>query len=121
MGRTLIYTAIAGLAAFIVLLFVVFELDGGSSEAAMRISVHDLSTAPEAHADAQVVTIGILRRVLEPQEHFLVTASGLGILIRGYDPSALRPLDGRSVTVAGRFGYNGSEGTYIEAESVAPR
>jgi len=121
MGRAVIYVAIAALAAFLLLFFGIFQRGGGSSEAFMRISVHDLSVAPEAHAGEHVVTIGILRRVLEPEEHFLVTEGGLGIIIRGYDFLALRPLDGRPVTVTGRFGFDGLEGTYIEAESVDRR
>jgi hypothetical protein len=43
------------------------------------------------------------------------------LIPEGYDALALRPLDGRPVTVTGRFGFDGVEGTYIEAESVALR
>lgn len=121
MGRLFVYSTIAGLAAFVVLFFLVIERGGGSSAAVMPVSVHDLSVAPQAHADERVETTGVLRRVQEPEEHFLVTEDGLGVLVRGYPASALRALAGHTVTVSGRFGYDATEGTYIEAETVTLR
>ncbi len=87
----------------------------------MPVSVHDLSFAPEAYAHERVETTGVLRRVREPEEHFLVTEEGLGVLVRGYPASALRTLAGRTVTVSGRFGYDATDGTYIEAETITRR
>ncbi len=120
MGRLIVYSLILILTVF--LLTTVFVLRGGgdASAAAMRVSVHDLSTAPQAHAEERVATSGVLRLVQEPTEHFLITADGLGIIVRGYDIRELRKLVEQEVTVTGRFGFDAVDGTYIEADSVTP-
>ena len=120
MGRTLIYLSILVLAVFVLAAAFLLQTGGESlsSPAAVPVSVHDLSTAPKAHREERVVTTGVLRLVHEPNDHFLVTADGLGVVIRGYDEAALRALDGQEVTVTGRFGYDPDTGTYIDAESV---
>ncbi|MDO8615241.1 MAG: hypothetical protein Q7T33_05830 [Dehalococcoidia bacterium] len=113
MGRTLIYLSILVLAVFV--LAAAFLLQTGdeslSSPAAAPVSVHDLSVAPQAHTAERIVTTGVLRLIHEPDDHFLVTADGLGVIVRGHDEAVLRALDGQTVTVTGRFGY--------DAESVA--
>jgi hypothetical protein len=119
MGRFLVYLSITALALFVLAAVFLFQTGGGSSSAATSVSVHDLSVAPEAHAAERVVTTGVLRFLHEPDDHFAVTADGLAVIVRFYE-AALRPLDGRTVTVTGRFGYDKESGTYIEAESVTP-
>jgi hypothetical protein len=117
MTRSILYAAIVLLALFV--LSAAFLLErGSSSQAAVSVSVHDLSTAPQAHDGDRVTTSGVLRLALEPEEEFLLTADGLGILIVGYDEALLRPLDGRGATIVGRFGFTERDGVYIQAESV---
>jgi hypothetical protein len=118
MGRTALYAVIVVLTVFVLSAAFILKSGGGSSQAALSVSVHDLSTAPDAHSGERVTTTGVLRLALEPREQYLVTADGLGVLILGYDEDALRELDGRTVTVIGRFGHNERDGVYIEADSV---
>jgi len=120
MGRTLIYLSILVLAVFVLAAAFLLQTGGESlsSPAAVPVSVHDLSVAPQAHAAERIVTTGVLRLIHEPDDHFLVTADGLGVIVRGYDETALRALDGQAVTVTGRFGFDEKTGTYIDAESV---
>jgi len=118
MGRTLIYLSILVLAVFVLAAAFLLQTGGQSSSAAMPVSVHDLSVAPQAHDDERVVATGVLRLIHEPNDHFLVTEEGLGVIVRGYDEDVLRTLDGQTVTVTGRFGYGAETGTYIDAESV---
>jgi len=118
MGRFLIYLCILVLAVFVLAAAFLLQAGGGTSSAAMPVSVHDLSVAPQAHAEERVATTGVLRLLHEPTDHFVVTADGLGVIVRGYDEEALRALDGQAVTVTGRFGFDRENGTYIDAESV---
>ena len=120
MGRLLIYLSILLLAVFVLAAAFLLQTGGESlsSPATTPVSVHDLSVAPQAHAAERIVTTGVLRLIHEPDDHFLVTADGLGVVIRGYDETALRALDGQAVTVTGRFAYDADTGTYIDAESV---
>ena len=118
MGRFLIYLSILALAVFVLAAAFLLQTGSESSSAAMPVSVHDLSVAPQAHDDERVVTTGVLRLVHEPDDHFLVTADGLGVIVRGRDAAVLRALDGQAVTVTGRFGFDQETGTYIDAESV---
>ena len=118
MGRFLIYLCILVLAVFVLTAAFLLQSGGGTSSAAMPVSVHDLSVAPQAHDDERVVATGVLRLIHEPNDHFLVTEEGLGVIVRGYDDDVLRALDGQTVTVTGRFGYDADTGTYIDAESV---
>ena len=121
MGRFLIYLCILVLALFVLAAALLFQTGGESlsSPSASPVSVHDLSVAPQAHAEERVATTGVLRFLHEPDDHFIVTADGLGVIVRGYDEEALRALDGQTVTVTGRFGFDRETGTYIDAESVA--
>ena len=118
MGRLLIYLCILVLAVFVLAAAFLLQAGGGSTSAAMQISVHDLSVAPRDHAEERVATTGVLRFLHEPDDHFVVTADGLGVIIRDYDEEALRALDAQAVTVTGRFGFDRQTGTYIDAESV---
>ena len=118
MGRFLIYLCILVLAVFVLAAAFLLQTGGGTSSAAMPVSVHDLSVAPQAHDDERVVATGVLRLIHEPNDHFLVTEEGLGVIVRGYDEDVLRTLDGQTVTVTGRFGFSAETGTYIDAESV---
>jgi hypothetical protein len=119
MGRFLVYAWILVLGAFVLAAAFLLQAGGKSSSGAMPVSVHDLSVAPQAHAEERVATTGVLRFLHEPDDHFVVTADGLGVIVRGYDEAALRALDGQTVTVTGRFGFDRETGTYIDAESVA--
>ena len=118
MGRFLIYLCILVLAVFVLAAAFLLQAGRKSSSGAMPVPVHDLSVAPQAHAEERVATTGVLRLLHEPNDHFLVTADGLGVIVRGYDEEALRALDGQTVTVTGRFGFDRETGTYIDAESV---
>ena len=120
MGRFLVYACILVLAVFVLAAAFLLQTGGKSSSGAMPVSVHDLSVAPQAHADERVATTGVLRFLHEPDDHFVVTADGLAIIILGYDEAALRALDGQTVTVTGRFGFNRETVPYIDAESVTP-
>ena len=118
MGRALIYLSILVLAVFVLAAAFLLQTGSKSSSGAMPVSVHDLSVAPQAHAAERIVTTGVLRLIHEPNDHFLVTADGLGVIVRGHDEAVLRALDGQAVTVTGRFGFDEGTGTYIDAESV---
>jgi hypothetical protein len=118
MGRFLIYLCILVLAVFVLAAAFLLQTGGESSSAAMPVSVHDLSVAPQAHDDERVVATGVLRLIHEPGDHFVVTADGLAVIVRGYDAAVLQALDGQRVTVTGRFGFDGETGTYIDAERV---
>ena len=118
MGRFLVYACILVLAVFVLAAAFLLQASGKSSSGAMPISVHDLSVAPQAHAEERVATTGVLRFLHEPDDHFVVTADGLGVIVR-FDEATLRPLDGLTVRVTGRFGYDADTGTYIDAQSVA--
>ncbi len=120
MGRLIVYSLILILAVFLLTTVFVLKRGGDPSAAVMQVSVHDLSMARRAHAQELVTTRGVLRLVQEPAEHFLVTADGLGILVRGYDIRELRKLVEQEVTVTDRFGFDAVDGTYIEADSVTP-
>jgi len=119
MGRFLIYLSILVLAVFVLTAGFLLQTGGESLSVAAPVSVHDLSVAPQAHVGERIVTTGVLRLVHEPDDHFLVTEEGLGVIVRGHDDEALRALDGQTVTVTGRFGYDADTGTYIDAEIVA--
>ena len=118
MGRTLIYLCILVLAVFVLSAAFLLQAGGGSTSAAMQVSVHDLSVAPQTHAHERVSTTGVLRFLHEPDDHFVVTADGLGVIVRGYDEEALRALAGQAVAVTGRFGFDEETGAYIDAERV---
>ena len=120
MGRFIVYGLIIVLGVFALTCTFILRTRGGHSDAAMLVSVHDLSTAPQAHAQTRVTTRGVLRLLGDPQEHYLVTSDGLGVAVRGYDREALRALVEQEVTVTGRFGFDQANGTYIEADSVIP-
>ena len=72
MGRTLIYLSILVLAVFVLAAALLLQTGGESlsSPAAVPVSVHDLSVAPQAHDDERVVTTGVLLLVHEPNDHF---------------------------------------------------
>jgi len=114
------YTILAALAVFVLAAAFLVQHGGGGIAAATEVSVHDLSVGYQAYASQRVSTEGVLRRIQEPEEHFVVTADGLAIVLRGYSPEALRALDGRTVAVVGRFGFDQPSGVYIEAENVTP-
>jgi hypothetical protein len=120
MGRVFVYLLILVLTVFLLSSALIFRNGGDPSEEVMQVSIHDLSTAPQAHAETRVETTGVLRLTEEPAPHFLVTAQGLGIVVRDYDEGELRALDGRIVTVIGRFGFDEAAGTFIETDSVTP-
>ncbi len=120
MGRLLMYTTLAALATVVLAAAFLLQRGGGSTQAAAEISVHDLSTDFQTHAGQRVSTEGVLRRIQEPEEHFLVTADGLGVVVRGYSADVLRALDGKTVAVVGRFAFDPPNGIYIQAETVTP-
>ena len=117
MGRSLLYLCVLVLALFVLAAAFLLQSGGESESAARAVSVHDLSVSPEDHADELVVTTGVLRFLHDPNDHFVVTADGLGIIVR-FDEGALRPLADLTVRVTGRFGYDADTGTYIDAQSV---
>ncbi|HEU4760096.1 MAG TPA: hypothetical protein VFT91_08975 [Dehalococcoidia bacterium] len=118
MGRTLLYLAIVALAAFVLAAVFVLDTGGGALETAHGVSVHDLSVEAEVHDGERVTAEGVLRRFTDPEEEFVLTESGLGVVVRGFNVQALRRLDGQKVTVTGRFGFDSKNGTYIKADSV---
>ncbi len=120
MGRFFVYSLILVLAAFVLTTSFILKGGGDPSAAVMQVSVHDLSVAPQAHAQELVTTRGVLRLVQEPTEHFLITADGLAIIVRGYDIRELRKLVEQNVVVIGRFGFDAVNGTYIKADSITP-
>ncbi len=118
MGRTVLYFAIAALAVFVLAAVFVLDTGGGALESARQVSVHDLSVEPDVHDGERVTAAGVLRRLTEPEEHFVLTDGGLGVVVQGFNAKALRLLDGENVTVTGRFGFDSENGTYIDTESV---
>jgi hypothetical protein len=119
MARAFVYGAIVLLALFVLAAALVVEKGGGSSQAALAVSVHDLSAAPDAHDGDLVTTSGTLRFALEPEAQLLLTEDGLGIVVRGYDEIAMRALDGLQATVTGRFGIDERDGVYITPDSIS--
>ena len=120
MGRLIVYSLILILAVFLLTTVFVLKRGGDPSAAVMLVSVHDLSVAPQSHAQELVTTRGVLRFFGEPTAHYLITADGLGIIVRGYDIRELRKLAEQEVAVTGRFGFDAVDGTYIETDSVTP-
>ena len=118
MGRVLMYTVLAALTTFVLGAAFLLQHGGGAIEAAAAVSVHDLSVDYQLHVHQRVSTEGVLRRIEEPKEHFVITADGLGIVIRRYDLRELRRLEGRTVRVNGRAGFDEATGVFIDAESV---
>jgi len=118
MGRAFLYAFLLALALFV--LGATYVLDGGaSSGAATAVSVHDLSVSPEDYNGRQVRTEGTMRRLDEPEEHFVVAADGLAVVVRDYPARDLRRFDEQPVAVTGRFGFD-EDGTFIEAVTVTP-
>src|SRR4030066_114865 len=113
MGRFLVYACILVLAVFVLAVAFLLQASGKSSSGALPVSGHDLSGAPQAPAEERVAPTGVLRFLHEPDDHFIVTADGLGVIVRGYDEDALRALDGQTGTVTGRFGFDEERGTSI--------
>ena len=93
---------------------------GGSSEAVTQVSLHDLASATERYLGERVTTVGLLRRLQEPEEHFVVEEEELRVAIIGYDREALLELEGQTVTVTGRFDFKEGTGRLIQADSVTP-
>jgi hypothetical protein len=121
MGRVLLYTFMALLGVFVFVTWTIIESGGSATEAAHEVSVHDLSFGSDIYGGSLVSTGGVLRFLTEPEDHFVVTDEGLGIVIRGYDEDELRRLRGRTVTVIGRFDFDEPNGVYIVPDLVTPR
>ena len=120
-ARTFLYATILVLAVFVLIAtFVLGNGGGSSSEAEMTVSIHDLATFTDQYRGERVTTEGVLRRYDEPSEHFVVEDGGLRVAISSAASEALRPLEGRRVTVTGRFDVELGTGRYIEVERVTP-
>ena len=119
-GRLFLYAVILSLAIFVLTAAFVFRHGGGPSEAVMQVNVHDLATASELYRGERVTTVGILRRLEEPDEHFVLEADELQVAVTGHDRGALLELEGRRVTVTGRFDIKQGTGRLIRADTVKP-
>jgi len=120
MARLALYLTILVLALFVLTSAFVLRHGGGASEAIRRVSVHDLATATEQYVGERVTTVGVLRQLQEPEEHFVVEAGEMRVAIIGYDREALLELEGQTVTVTGRFDFKEGTGRLIQADSVTP-
>ncbi len=117
MGRTLMYSAIGGLAVFVLSAAFLVQSGGGSIAQAGDRSIHDLFLEPERFDGAGVTTEGVLRPGNSGEE-FLVTADGLGIIVRSDSLDRLRELEGRKVRISGRFGVDEDAGVFIDAITI---
>lgn len=118
MGRFIVYSLILALSVFLISSAVVLRRGGGSSEAVMQVSVHDLISGTERFIDQRVTTFGVLQRMEAPEEHFVLEDSEFRIGIVGFEVSALRALEGQKVTVVGRFDVEEGIGRRIEVEAI---
>jgi hypothetical protein len=117
-ARIITYTVIALLAVFV--LSTTFLLDRGGGKAEPDdgvISVHDLSTNPEAHRGETVTTEGTLN-FSEETKQWQVVDNDTAVVVNGYDTEALVSLDGQPVLVTGRFDVDGETGIYIDADVI---
>jgi hypothetical protein len=103
----------------VVATYSVVEHGGGSIAAVQARSVHDLTAGAPAYEGATVTTYGRLAYSEEHDRYELVDEVDYSIIIREYDNEAeLADLEGRWVTVAGKFGADRENGIYIDATSV---
>ena len=116
-ARLITYTVIGALGVFVLMTTFLIDEGGGSATPAGRVSVHDLSLAPETYRGETVITQGDLGFSPEIQQHQIVD-EGIAIVVLGYEEEALRSLEGRRVTVTGRFDFDAATGVFIDADTV---
>jgi len=117
-ARIITYAVIAVLAVFV--LSTTFLLDRGGGKAEPDdgvISVHDLSSNPEAHRGEIITTEGTLNFSDETKQYQVVD-NDIAVVVTGYDTEALVALTGQPVLVTGRFDFDGSQGIYIDADVI---
>ena len=120
-ARIITYTVIALLAVFV--LSTTFLLTNGGSSAEPDdgvISVHDLSSNPEAHRGDTVTTEGTLN-FSEDTQQYQVVDDDTAVVVNGYDTEALVALNGQAVLVTGRFDFDADTGIYIDADTIEVR
>jgi hypothetical protein len=121
-ARVVTYVIIAGLALFV--LATTFVLNHGGSRATPEdespISIHDLSLEPDKYKGDTVVTEGTLGFADETKQYQIVS-EGVAVVITGYEMEALRSLEGQVVLVTGRFDFDPTTGTFIDADLVQVR
>lgn len=120
MGRTIVYGLILVLSVFLLSSLLILKSGGGRTEAVSQVSIHELSAASEIYAGERVTTSGVLRSIASGSQEFFLEAEGLRVAVRGYDEETLAKLEGRRVTIRGRFDFEEKTGRLIEAESVTP-
>jgi hypothetical protein len=121
MARAITYGVIALLGLFVLTTTFLIDKGGGSARPAdtdARITVHDLSLEPEAHRGDTVTTEGDLLFSADIKQ-WQVVDEGIAIVIVGYDDEAFRGLEGRRVSVTGRFDFDLGTGIFIDAEQVS--
>ncbi|TMB99097.1 MAG: hypothetical protein E6J42_04205 [Chloroflexi bacterium] len=118
MGRFLMYAVIGALALFVLSAGLLLEHGGGSSVAVADVTLHDLRLRPEVYKGQKVVLPGTLRYSSEVHHYQVVDGEQQTVVISGYDETQLRPLEGKTVEVAGRFDFDTDTGIYIDADTV---
>jgi hypothetical protein len=118
-ARVITYTVLAALSIFV--LATSFLLDrGGSSatpDAEGTVSVHDLSTNPDAYRGETVTTLGTLGLSADTTQYQLVDET-LAVVVNGYELDALQSLSGQRVSVTGRFDFADRTGIFIDADVI---
>jgi len=115
LGRVVMYTLLAALGLFVLVVTFATDSGGGSSATVAQVSLHTLRTAPEAYRGQLVTTEGVLGFSQEHQQFQLTEEESIAVLLRGYrDEAQLRALQGQRVRVTGTFGFDQETGVYIE-------
>jgi hypothetical protein len=120
MARAITYGVIAALGVFVLFTTFIVTRGGGSatsSDTNLNVSVHDLSLEPESYRGDLVVTEGNLL-FSEDIKQYQIVDEGIAIVVVGYDEEAFKGLEGRRVTVSGRFDFDLGTGIFIDAEFV---
>jgi len=124
MGRFVMYAVLVTLAAFVLSTYVLLEHGGESIAAVEAASIHDLSTQPERFANHEVSVQGRMRHNAELDQFEVLDESPGGanfaLVVRSYHTEDRLPaLDGKSVRITGKVGFNSEVGIYIDADTIA--
>jgi hypothetical protein len=120
MARAITYAVIALLGLFVLFTTFIITRGGGSATQGPQdrtLSVHDLSLEPESYRGDTVTTEGNL--LFSPDiKQYQIVDEGVAIVVIGYEEEAFQGLEGRRVTVTGRFDFDLGTGIFIDVEFV---
>jgi hypothetical protein len=118
MGRVIMYTVIALLAVFVLLITFVVQQGGGPVAGVASVSVHDLRMDSDRYMNQLVSTEGVLVYSEEMESFGVFEEEGLYIWIRYEDEAELERLEGDRVSVAGRVEFMSGTGVFIDVDLI---